>query len=142
MDTAQIEARIRDQVKALRHVGSSVDIDALLGNTAGIPVPAAVVVHIADQPHGASEFTGRQIQQVTSRFAVVFVLDNRRGALGAEANPALEQLRKAVRRALLGWAPEEAVGPLQAGPGSHIDFVNARLWWGVEYAMDHHWSEQ
>lgn len=139
---AALEARIRSQVPALRHVGSALDMDALLKGAQSIAVPAALVVHLADQPHADEGFTGLHMQRVASRYAVVFVLDNKRGALGNDAIPNLEQLRAAVRQALLGWSPEPELDPVQAGPGGLIDFVNGRVWWGDEFLFDHYWSEQ
>ena len=73
---------------------------------------------------------------------VVFVIDNKRDGTGAAAFNDLEPLREAVRKQLLGWAPEGADAPFTAGAGQLIDMDGGRVWWGDDYLTEQLWSSE
>lgn len=137
-----IIARIKDQVPQLRQVEGAIELDAVINGTT-IASPAAFVVPLADVPQKDEGFTGRSMQLVIGTFAVLFVIDNQRSASGAAVVADLKALRAGVRKALLGWVPDEQGGePVWAGKGQLIDFINGRTWWADEFHLNHYWSEQ
>lgn len=136
-------ARLKTTVAQLRQVGGAMELDDVLTNDARIDCPAAFVVPLDDLPGGDEAFTGRVIQRVTGTVAIVLCLDNYRDELGEETLMDLNQLRVAVRKALLGWVPDAETGePVTAGSGRLMEFTGGRTWWADEYQIVYYWSEE
>ncbi len=140
MDTTPLIARLQAETE-LRQVAGAMELAAAL-KAPSVATPAAFVVPLADRPAADEAFTGGVLQRVNTTVTVVLALDSKRDATGAAAGDALQQLRRQVRGALLGWTPEGATAPITAGPGALIDFDNGRLWWGDEYHIEQYWSSQ
>ena len=136
-------ARLLDQVSDLRQVGGAIELDAVINSDSRVDTPAAFVVPISDIPNRDESFAGRTIQRVEGTVAVIFCLDHYRDELGAEAVLDLNTLRAKVRKALLGWVPDEEAGePVYAGKGRLLNFAEGRTWWSDEYLITYYWTQQ
>jgi len=126
----EISARLRDQVAALKLIGSALDF-AVASETEPPATPAAYVMLLREVP-SPSEVEGCVIQQIGVRIGVVYAIKNVADVKGAAAQVDLKALRAAGQTALLGWSPTDAE-PLERGPGNLLAFKNRVLWWQDEY---------
>ena len=126
-------------IPGVRSVQGALELAAALKAQA-VATPALFVVPLRDSPRHDEEFTGQVMQQVQTTLGVVLVLDNKRDGTGAAAVGDLEPLRNAVRKKLMGWAPEGAEAPFTAGSGQLIDMDGGRVWWGDDYLIEQYWS--
>lgn len=144
---AAIEARLRDQVPALRTIGGAGDLAAL--EKSGLPprekLPAAYVQPMEDEGGPNRMATGVIRQDITRRVAIVLLTTDARDARGELAAEGLEPLYLAVRTALVGWTPPvpapPASGvrlldpqPMEFRTGSMMEIKAGNLWWGEEYS--------
>lgn len=144
MDVASaIIARLKAEVPQLRQIDGAMELDDVLTNDVRVDTPAVFVVPLDDIPVADESFTGHVIQRITGTVAIVLCLDNYRDALGGESIGSLNQLRHAIRKALLGWVPDANTGePVQAGPGRLMEFTGGRTWWSDEYQINYYWNEE
>ena len=133
-----VMSRLRAETE-LRQVQGALELAAAI-KALSVATPGAFVVPLSDLPAQDEAFTGQTLQRVLSKYSVVLVVDNKRDSTGGAASDELEQLRQAVRTALLGWMPPGFEAPLTAGPGNLIDLDNGRVWWGDEFQIEHYWS--
>lgn len=131
-----IIGHLRFNVPALAHsVGGAAKFDVLPA-AANLRVPAAYVLPLDEQPQEQVSQNGYQ-QIVREGFAVVAVLDNRGDERGQAAAMDLDEFRKMLFAALLGFEPgpnHDAVA-FEGGQLLHMD--RARLYYQFEFYADY-----
>lgn len=93
--------------------------------------PNAYVLPVADLPATIPAIGGPQ--NVYSEFKVMIFLRLFGNATGARVNKTLLALEKDLLAALLGWSPEDHLGPLVFAGGGLADFADGELWWGMTF---------
>lgn len=116
---SEIVTRLRAECPDLRLVEGLAALALLKGNPPDHHLPAGYVVPL-DEVAGDNPLTGTVLQLVAMRWGVVLIVPARVVDTGAtQAAGTLTDLRRAVRAALLGWAP--------AGAESGISFDSGEL---------------
>ncbi len=137
MDLTPILARLEDQLMGqpggFKKIGGAADLEAI-GNGV-VPTPACFVVPMRESADDNATF-GQFEQRVTVGFSVVLAASNRRDATGAAALAGLEPLRRQIKAAIVGWAPEADFGePVHFSGGSLLSFADGLLWWADEFRV-------
>lgn len=135
MDCQPIIDRLRTQLNAQGWIaiGGAAELDVAIEGTPG--TPSLYVLPLAETPDDPY-LASRADQRVLQGFGVVIVVSNARDPKGAQAQSDLQVRRLQVRRALLGWAPDQVSGdPVMASGGRLLRFAQARLWWTDEFAV-------
>ena len=131
MELAPIVARLESQLSGFKKIGGAADLEAI-GNGV-VPTPACFVVPMRESADDNATF-GQFEQRVTVGFSVVLAASNRRDATGAAALSGLEPLRRQIKAAIVGWAPEAEFGePVHFSGGSLLSFADGLLWWADEF---------
>lgn len=107
----------------------------ILPEAANLPVPAAYVLPLAEQPKEASSQNGFR-QGVKDQIAVVVVLDNKPDERGQVAAQSLHAVRQALFRALLGWQPTEDYDAMTFEGGQLLHLDRARLYYQFEFSAE------
>lgn len=105
----------------------------VLPETAKLPVPAAYVMPLAEEPREPSSQNGYR-QQVRDQIAVVVVLSNLAEERGQTAANSLHAVRTALFKALLGWQPAEDYDAMEFDGGQLLHLDRARLYYQFEFA--------
>jgi len=109
---APVLKRLREQVPALRLVGTAADLRTALDQQPAA-TPAAYVVRQERARRTAGASGGVLIQEMGVDVIVVLYVRNQAAAATGEAAAAeMDALIAAVRAALLNWAPTPAFDPL------------------------------
>ncbi len=131
MELAPILARLEAQLEGFKKIGGAADLDAI-GNGV-VPAPSCFILSTSERAEDNATF-GRFEQRVTLGFSVILAAANRRDATGAAAMGDLAPLRRQVKAALIGWAPDPALGePVHFSGGQLLRFDDGLLWWADEY---------
>lgn len=131
---AEIEARLTAAaMPPLRQVAGAAEFQAAARQAPPRErQPAAYVIPVAETG-GPNRLANAVRQQVAARIGVVLALGNLADPRGQGATRALEDVRGAVRAALVGWAPTDADDPLTFTRGAAVAFRDNVLWWLDEY---------
>lgn len=81
----------------------------------------------------APETIGTARQMARVRMITVLALTSHRDAAGAAAMRELDDARRLVRSALLGWQPRGADGPVGFASGALLGYVGRTLFWADEW---------
>lgn len=100
--TADVEARLRDQVSALRYVGNAADLQEALKSPPAA-VPAAYVLS-SERGDEATGYSDQFAQPVRVAVQVVLWVRNYSGH-GSGARAEMDALQRAVRASLINWSP-------------------------------------
>lgn len=135
MDVMPVILRLRDRLAdlKLREIEPAAGLNAAMnGNRAA---PAVYVIPLSErgvhQPH-----TG-DVDQLEHRLVAVFMTVEAIDTRGGNGAIDLESLRKRVKKALIGWVPEQETGdPMLFHSGDLVDFPgDGRIWWADEYGF-------
>lgn len=108
MIVAEIIARLQERAGSNFGLIEGAGELAALGNAPPPAMPAAYV-YVAEEAAGDNErATGPVLQRVEMDVSVVVIAGNVSDATGAAAAGDVEALKRAVRRALIGWQPPAA----------------------------------
>lgn len=143
-DVRGIQARLKEQAKALRLVQGSADYMAIR-SLQDFPAPCAYVVLAREKgipnPPGhampGQQAAVRQVMVVT--FAVVVAVRNYRDARGSAVADDLTAVLNATRGALIGWVPPGLKGAraCQLLQGDIQDYDAATVLWADVYQTQH-----
>ena len=133
MDLQLILQRLREQLAdlALREIELAAGLDAAM--RASRAVPAVYLVPLSERGQGLGH--SGEVDEIEQRlFGVVQVLD----VLSDPDTPGvldLATLRRRVKQALIGFAPDPSMGdPVLFAGGALVEFEgNGRLWWSDEF---------
>lgn len=106
-----------------------------LPEKAALPVPAAFVVPLDDNPDDNRSKTGYQ-QVVRETVAVIVALSNESDERGQGATVEMHDIRAELWRALLGWEPAEDYDGLQYEGGQLLAMDRARIWFQFEFSAE------
>jgi hypothetical protein len=133
MDLSLILTRLKGQLTGFKEVGNAADLDALIDSV--VPTPSAYLMPISESAED-NELIGGFQQRLTIGFWVVLAISNLRDTTGAAAINELTVQRTKVKAALLGWAPEPAIGePVRFSVGHLLRFKDGVLWWVDEFRV-------
>lgn len=120
--------RLAAQVPSIRIVGYAAELAACKG--APRSTPACFLVPVSDQPAQRAGFGNVVVSQnVNTTIAVVTAYYNARGATtGQDALLELQELRRLIIGALLGWKPPGASIPIQYAGGASLPFQDSTVW--------------
>lgn len=133
MDLSPILAHLRAELSGFLAIGSAADLDAVSQGV--VPAPACYLVPVGEvaQPNA---IVGGFTQRVEVSFMVVVVSRNLADATGAAALAGLEGLRQAVKRALVGWAPDaEHRDQIAFTGGDLVKFEHQLMWWADNFSV-------
>lgn len=135
---AQVQARLRAECDALRHVSGAVDF-ARLSERDEVPPkhrqPAAYVVPLADQATESARASWGVRQTVTSRIGVILVTSDAADGRGDAAAQDIDAVQRAVREALLGWLPDGYDREAHCAGGRSLGYARGAVWWMDEYTV-------
>jgi hypothetical protein len=133
MKVAGIADRIRTQVSAnlVSFVGTALDLAS--AKEGAIQFPAVFVVELGDDAGDNERASGRVIQRVESQIGVVIAMQDIGRLRGERGQDALEDLRAAIRAALLAWEPEAGAEPMIFAQGRLLEWNEFSLWWQDAY---------
>lgn len=100
-----------------------------------LPVPAAYVVPLDDQP-SAGRAQNSVRQPLTDSFAVIVALSNVADEKGQGAAHTVNSLRAELWAALLGWRPAERYNGINYEGGQLLAMDRARLWYQFEFGAE------
>lgn len=135
MDLTHIAERLRERLAALnlREIEEAAGLDAAIsGNLAS---PAVYVIALSERGRQL-EHTGEVDQWEERVFGVLQVTDTV-GRTSAPDAATFAALRAAVKRALIGWVPDENTGePVTFLGGELIQLEgDGRMWWSDEFSF-------
>lgn len=120
--------RLASLVPSIRLVGYAAELAAAKG--APRVNPASFLVPVSDQPTSRPG-SGNSVlsQNINATIAVVTAVYNARGATtGSEASMEIQDLRRLILAALLGWKPPGASVPIQYAGGASLPFQDSTVW--------------
>lgn len=131
MNLASIIAHLVDAVPALKLVGGAAQFERAAAGLAALP---AAFVLPAKETAEESPFMDQTVQQLVAvEFVVLVAARNLTDDEGAAAIESLETVRKAIRSALLNWAPDTISHGCEFLSGEILAFENGVLWWQDTY---------
>jgi hypothetical protein len=134
-DPRCIAQRLREQLPALRMVGTAADYAAVKGLRDFVP-RSAYVLMAAEEPAGAQPARAARRQPVSAEFGVVLSVSNYRagGPAGDPHDDELATMVAAVRGALLGWQPPmPGHEPIVWRGGAVLDYDDQTILWADGY---------
>ena len=136
MDVQPIVTRLRDRLAdlPLREIDAAAGLDAAMrGNRAA---PALYVIPLAERAT-ALDYIGAVDQIERRLFGVVIAVETLDFSRSTGSGIDLEQLRRRIKLALVGWVLDETTGePVLFQGGELLDFPgDGRLWWSDEFVM-------
>ncbi|BAE50576.1 phage tail terminator protein [Paramagnetospirillum magneticum] len=93
--------------------------------------PNAYVLPVADLPAAIPPEGGPQ--GVYSEFKVMIFKRLFGNATGTGVNKELIAIEKDLLATLLGWSPNENLGPITFAGAGLADFADGELWWGMTF---------
>lgn len=133
MIAADVIARLREvATPPLALVEGAVEL-AALGTGTPLALPAAYV-GIAEEASSENERVTGVLQRTEIDVSVLLVLGNVSDSRGAAAGDELEQLKVAVRTALIGWQPPSADDIVTHVGGRIVRFRDGTVWWEMTLA--------
>jgi hypothetical protein len=138
MKVAGIADRIRTQVPAnlVAFVGTALDLAS--AQEGAIQFPAVFVVELGDDAGENERASGRVIQRVEAQIGVVIAMQDLNRLRGERGQDALEDVRAAIRAALLAWEPEAGADPMTFAQGRLLEWNEFALWWQDAYITAHY----
>ena len=97
--------------------------------------PNAYVLPVADLPGSIPANGGPQ--GVYSEFKVMIFQRLFGNATGTRVSKTLIAIEKDLLAHLLGWSPEDHLGPLVFAGGGLADFADGELWWGITFRTNY-----
>lgn len=135
MKLSPIIKRLRERCPAFaQRVAGAAEFKSL-PETSNLNTPAAYVLLLDDEATRVEAMNGYE-QSVRDGFAVIVVVSNRADERGQGAADELDDHRKALWKALLGWAPDDEHGWIEYEGGEVIHMDRARLYYQFEFAAD------
>lgn len=125
--SADVEARLTNQVKQLRLVGNAADLSTAL-KQAPNAVPAAFVLRSerGDRPKGFT--SGTLVQNINVSLQVVLWVRNyAKARTGSGARADMDRLQTGVRKALIGWQPSPEFDTLSLDAERDENFTGGAL---------------
>ena len=98
-------------------------------------LPAAYVLPLHERTLGDEEIGCGVTQVVEATFGVAIAVANVSDAKGGAAVVGLDAIRLAVRKALLGWAPDGCEDGFEYAGGALLGFAGNVLWWQDAYSI-------
>lgn len=134
MELEPVIDRLKAQTAGLKAIGGAADLDAALAGS--VLLPSAFVIPLTDRSE-ALEHTGAYDEWDRCEFGVLLAVSNLRDPRGEAALAALEPVRRAVRSALAGWAPDEETGECIGRTSGRLLRLDGdgRLWWIDQFAV-------
>lgn len=126
-----IRTRLENEVTALKEVCGALDFSAIKGSA--VKFPAAFIFLQGDSASANNIAVGGHRQKLTGEIAVVLVLKSANDRSGEKASDELEELRSAVRAALVGWEPGNGFEPLSLKRGRLLGFSKGVAFWQDTY---------
>lgn len=105
----------------------------LLPETVALPVPAAFVIPLDDNPQEPLSSNSVR-QQLDDSFAVVLALSNVPDEKGQSGVQSVHDLRAELWAALLGWQPSDRHDGIAYQGGQLLAMDRARLWYQFEFS--------
>lgn len=142
MKLSLIVEALRDRAKSFRgRVAGAAEFQALNANTKMI-LPAAYVVPTGDTARPQESQTD-YYQIVNEGFAVVVVLDNRSDLRGqAAAFDAVDQIRREIFLAILGWEPDDDTHPIEYEGGQVVEMNRAALYYQFDFTAQRELTDE
>lgn len=97
-------------------------------------MPAAWVVPLAETA-GPNKAINAHRQGLAVRFGVVLAVGDRADPRGEAASDALDEVKDAVHRVLVGWSPPGADAAIDYVGGEVMEVETAALWWLAKYSV-------
>lgn len=126
-----IRDRLKSEITDFKEVRGALDFSAIKKDL--VKFPAAFVFLQADSASANKIAVGGHRQQVTHDVAVVLVIKSANDRSGEKASDELEELRSAVRTALVGWEPGSGFDPLSLKRGRLLGFSKGVAFWQDTY---------
>ena len=128
MDLEFVVTRLKAQTTGLRAIGGAADFDAALNGN--VVLPALYVIPLGDSADWMGH-TGSYDETENIDFGVVIGVANLKDVRGEAAQTTLAPVRRQVRQALAGWAPDDNTGePIRKTSGRLLRMDgDGRLWW-------------
>lgn len=124
---ASIIARLIDQVSAVKLVeGAAAFAAAADANPRAVP---AIYVVPLRETASDNDGAGWVEQRIDCQIGVIVVAKNVADTKGGAAHADVDELRRAVRVALLGWLPVGMVDPLTRGEAGLLTTRDGYVWW-------------
>jgi hypothetical protein len=109
-----------------------------LETVVSLPLPAAFIYPLADDPDNNENMGWGLRQTVEERIAIVIQADNTADRRGQAAAVSIEELKYAVFAAILNWNPSgqlRANQGLRYGGGHLLGMDRARIFWQLEMVL-------
>jgi len=134
MDSAAIEARLKDRVPALRRIGVAADLSAVLeGKLADPNGPSAWIVGLGARGGRPDAAAGVFVQGVTETVSIILTVRSIDNRAGDQAVDEVETLKTAIRAAIAGWAPAGAFDLYALSREQLIAFKPGYLAYALEF---------
>lgn len=139
IDLAPFITRIKDQVKAFKVVEGALELEKVMAGTR--PVSPAAYVFLREERGADSGETGVTDQVMDALVSVVLLVDTHNDPVGKRAAAELVTLRKALRKALVGWVPDANTGePVLFERGVLLSFEASRSCWADEFSWTYYYE--
>lgn len=122
---SEIRARLEEPA-VFNFVAGAAEFSALTGEP--LSTPAAYVLTEGEESAENARMTGSIIQRTEADIAVVIVTRNVSDGNGGAASDDIEELKQAVRDALVGFEPADAE-PMEHIEGNLLKAKNGAVWW-------------
>ncbi len=134
---------IADQLRAIvtdfKKVAGAADFAAAKADVLATPSGYVVPLNDLAQPN---TLLGLSVDQhVVERFGVILAVTNARDMRGDAVNTPLEDLRRKVIQALLGFQPTVDYDPILYGGGQLLELDVTTLYWRVDFVTGYYESK-
>jgi hypothetical protein len=116
-----LTAKLKQDISEFREVVGAADLPAKLLKRGVVLSPSLFVVQVRTDATENDTMNGVS-QRLTHFFDVAILVENKRDTYGTDSSDVLNELRKKVEEALLGW-----IVPLPATP-QHIEYAGGELY--------------
>lgn len=117
-------------------VAGAAKFEGILPEAANLRMPAGYVLPLDEQPADQESANGYQ-QTVREGFAVVVALSNKADERGQKPAVDLDDVRKALFRALLGFQPAADYDVIVFEGGQLLSLDRARLYYQFEFSVEY-----
>lgn len=95
---------------------------------------SAFIVPVGEYGAQELEYTCRNDQSVTQKFAVIVAVRAINDRLGKNVNSRLETIYRTLRSNLIGWEPDDSVTPVIFVEGEIVYFAQGGAFWMETYS--------
>lgn len=123
---AEVQARLRVSGSPFRLVGGATALAQVKDRPTALPAAFVLPLQEASEPN--SRLSGPVLQKTAADIGVVIICENVADPKGGTTNDVLTDLKKWVRKQLIGFEPVDGADPMEHVSGAIIKALSGAVW--------------